>query len=626
MTEFLAVDGEGLTRDDDSHDYATLQASDGSIIECWDRGGLSSIECLDYLIERKQLHPQAELIGFSFGYDTNMLLRDIPRNVANRLHENNSVDWVPSKGLRYFFNYIPSKWFSVTRYHWVPGPGWWRDGYAKVWDVFGFYQTSFVKAIEDWKVATKEQTAAIQEMKLKRGSFTDEEKEEIKSYCWEECRFLVDLGNQLDEALIDADLEIKQYHGAGAIANVLLKRERANDYIVRRPDNDLLWDAILRGFFGGRIETFIAGFVPDPVFSYDINSAYPTAIKQLPDMKNGTWVRTRTYDPDAEFALWRVRWTLNEQERLAPFPFRHKDGSIYYVANGEGWYHAPEVREAMRAYGGKRGTIDIRDGVVFRPDSNLRPFSWVEAIYRERQQAKREGHKREKVLKLGMNSLYGKFAQGVSGRNRPGPFQCYFFAGWITSYCRAQMIRVGSQNPNSLVAIATDGIFSLAPLSVDEGRDLGQWEVKDPIDEGLMVVQPGLIVSRYESLVRTRGVDRSSIGFDVFRKAWSDLGIAAKVQVTDTRFISLGRALQSSDNTAEMNQVWRRWRKWNVDVSYFPERKRVRMTAADWMPEGHTPLFLLDGWPGELSAIYSKGQGVEQEVEPVEFIDELTAL
>lgn len=643
MAKFVAVDGEGLTRSDGQHDYVLLAASDGSAIEDWGRDGLSSIACLDYLLERKKANPQSELVGFSFGYDVNMILRDIPRNIARRLHENNSAAWVPVAGLQYFFTYIPNKWFAITRYHWgirtvyemVDGVRtahdegqWIRNAYAKVWDTFGFYQSSFLRAIEDWKVSTPEETAFISEMKLKRGGFTADEQVRIKEYCWRECALLVDLCTQLDEALVTANLETKQYHGAGAIANVLLHRERALNYLVQRPDNDYLWDAILRAYFGGRIETFVSGYIPEPVYSYDINSAYPAAIRHLPNLRQGRWIKLSAYDPSYEFALWRVEWKLKKDARLAPFPFR-RDSNIYYQSVGAGWYHAPEVRAAVDCKMGVR----VLEGIAFIPDTDERPFAWVEQIYRDRQEAKARGDKREKALKLGMNSLYGKFAQGVSGQNRPGRYQCYFFAGWITSYCRGIMLRAAAQHPEDVVAIATDGLFSLARHDVDIGKGLGQWEEKDAIDEGIMVVQPGLIISRYEALVRTRGVDKKSVvrengeGFEIFKSAWEQLGVAAKVEVTDTRFITLGRALASSHNTAEMNKVWRRWKAEPRQISYFPERKRLQMSRAGWMPnDGWTRLYLFDGEPGELSGLYEKGMQVEHEVEPVEFIDSLRVL
>lgn len=616
MPEFIALDGEGLTREDGSHDYVLLASSTGSCVEQWQFGGLSTRQCFDYLLSVSVNHPDAVFIGFSFGYDINMMLRDMPRSDLKRLHENNSVDWIPEQGQRFWMKFIPNKWFELSYFEFDTVHNKWPKAKAriKIWDVFGFFQMSFIRALEDWKVGAASQEF-IAEMKLRRGKFDAQDAEEIKRYCFEEVKYLVEMGNLLQESMDDAGIDCKQYHGAGAIANTLLRSHSAKDFILQRPANDMLWDAILRSYFGGRIETFVAGFVPEPVYDYDINSAYPNAIRKLPDLASAHWARTRNYDPNREYALWRVSWELGPDARIAPFPYRDASGNIYYVRKGEGWYHAPEVRSAYNA----GLPIRIHEGITCTPSSDAQPFKWVEEIYYERQQAKARGDKREKVLKLGLNSLYGKFAQAISGKDKAGPFQCFFYAGYITSYCRGMLLAAAMQAPDGILAFATDGILSLNKLDLDFGKELGQWENKTVVEDGLLFVQPGLVVSRYESFVRTRGVDRSAIGFDTFYNAWLEHGFSAKVTARDTRFISLGRALQHGGDKALMNEVWRRWVSHDTEITFFPARK----WPLEWKTDTYCKLDLRAGFEG-MSGPYQKGLEIDhQEMEPVDFLDSL---
>ncbi len=616
MPEFIGLDGEGTTREDGSHDYVLLAASTGSCVEQWESGGLSTRECFDYLLSVSANHHDAVFVGFSFGYDINMMLRDLPRSDLKRLHENNSVDWIPEQGKRYWLKFIPNKWFELSYFEYDTKRKQWPKAKAKikVWDVFGFFQMSFIRALEDWKVGAASQEF-IADMKLRRGKFDASDADEIKRYCFEEVKYLVEMCHLLQESMDDAGIECKQYHGAGAIANALLRQHNAKDFILQKPANEMLWDAILRSYFGGRIETFVAGFVPDAVYDYDINSAYPNAIRKLPDIASAKWARTMRYDPSREYALWRVSWALAPGENIAPFPWRDAGGNIYYIPAGQGWYHAPEVRAAINA----GFAITVHEGITCTPLDDSQPFKWVEEIYYERQQAKARGDKREKVLKLGLNSLYGKFAQAVSGKNRAGPFQCFFYAGYITSYCRSMLLAAAMQKPDGILAFATDGILSLNQLDLDFGKDLGQWENKTVIDDGLLFVQPGLVVSKYESFVRTRGVDRSAIGFDTFNEAWKTDGFGARVTARDTRFISLGRALQHGLDKNAMNEVWRRWQSHDTEITFFPARK----WPGQWKSESFCKLELRSGFEG-LSGEYKKGLEIDhQEMEPVDFLDSL---
>lgn len=625
MSKFIGVDGEGLTRDDGSHDYVLLAASDDSFIDDWSIGGISTSKCFNYLLELSRNNPKSKLVGFRFSYDVNMMLRDVPRSILEKLHERNSVDWVAERGVKWFIEYVPNKWLTVTKSVWQKegDKGWWkRNGTAKVWDVFGFYQMSFLRAIEEWKTSDTSENEFIARMKLARGVFTEAERLEIARYCALECRLLSRLVEQLDDALIEAELPINQYHGAGAIANELFKIYGAKDYIIRRPENEHVWDAIMHSYFGGRIESFVAGYVPEAVYDYDVNSAYPAAIRDLPNMRDGVWIRVGKWDSAYEYGIWHVRW--NTDSNVTPFPLRY-DGNIYYTQQGQGWYHAVEVRAAMEC----GFDIQIIEGLIFSPHTDEKPFKWVGDIYEQRRYYKSIGDKREKALKLGLNSLYGKFAQGVSRHDAPGRFQCYFFAGYITASCRAKILRAGMQCPQSLIAFATDGILSTSPLDLVLDKSLGGWEAKEPITNGIMVVQPGFIIGKAETIVRTRGVDKSSVGYQRFYDAWQAEGIAAKCATIDTRFLTLGTALQGTHNTAELKKKWRRWKANEIHIGFFPSRKVPPMDAAQWNPETYVKLSPI--WPFDdvdflpMSERY-KEQVIVDDGEPMAFIDFLDTL
>jgi hypothetical protein len=121
-------------------------------------------------------------------------------------------------------------------------------------------------------------------------------------------------------------------------------------------------------------------------------------------------------------------------------------------------------------------------------------------------------------LKIALNSLYGKRAQ----RSGSGPYHDVVEAGLITAITRAQIIAAVGQNPEAVVMVATDAVFSTRPLQLDLGNGLGQWEEKPWPD--LFVAQPGVYFSPAKLRdssdaavgigdgVKSRGVKRSVIG------------------------------------------------------------------------------------------------------------------
>src|SRR5262249_30758287 len=130
-----------------------------------------------------------------------------------------------------------------------------------------------------------------------------------------------------------------------------------------------------------------------------------------------------------------------------------KDGSIYFPVNGAGWYWGPEVENLIRFF--PRRSFEIEYGWV-HPYNKDRPFQeLIHDLYNKRQSLKAAGDQAEYVLKLGLNSMYGKFAQHLGAR----PFYCLPYAGYITSFTRAALYRAAMAAPRDIIGFATDGIL-----------------------------------------------------------------------------------------------------------------------------------------------------------------------
>ena len=226
---FWGVDGEGAGTDDKGRQpYILLAASgpgaDEHRIVHRDGAALSVRDCLEFLLS---LPPEPILVGFAFGYDANQIIRGIGKiETLNRILHPPQGQYGPRSTFwgDYAITWQPWQYFRVSRVD--------RSGRKPVvdksttrtvYDVIGFFQCSFISALEKWNIGTEQERAFIAENKVKRGDFAGLTAEMI-DYCKLECRLLASLMSDFREVCIATDTVPKQWSGAGWIAASLLKK------------------------------------------------------------------------------------------------------------------------------------------------------------------------------------------------------------------------------------------------------------------------------------------------------------------------------------------------------------------------------------------------------------------
>lgn len=589
----MAIDGEGATGFDGRHHYLYLAACDGAgnsfQLPSPDGQTLAPGLALDFLYGL----PEGYIyISFFSGYDWTMILKELPRKKLEGLWDRDSRTVERSKGGSYTnpvewfvydrfglpmycwdLDYIPGKEFSFRRYDFrTDKTGPWR----RIWDCGGFFQTSLVTALQGWNIGTEEEKAFVSKMKAKRSSFTPFMGDTEKRYCILECKLLCGLMDAVRAETEGQGFTLRRFSGAGSLAASILTEYSTRDAIGKLPK--AVEEASSRAYFGGRFEACIVGPCDGPIYEYDIRSAYPSIIQDLPCLACGKWRKVKDFDPSMRWALWRVDWDIpwfvkedNWYYGYGPFPFRTKTGYIRYPLRGRGWYYTKEVIEAIRIWG---DCITVKMGHVYTPDGSCphgKPFGFVGDLYSRRAELKAEGHAGEKVLKLGLNSLYGKLAQTVGTR----PYASPVWAGLITSETRAKLLTCldSSQYPSAIM-FATDAVFSLRkPLPLEIGTELGQWE-EHRFDD-IFIVQPGIYAVNYKKAladgramekVRTRGFGRQSFILTDALEAWRTM---MPFQVEYPIFVGIGAALQSD------KLVMGSWGHKTHRISFQPGTKRM---------------------------------------------------
>lgn len=580
---YAGIDGEAHREPDGRSVYSYLRAS--HLPPLINRKGLTTKAIFEYLFK---IPPGVTVCGFVLNYDWENWLRDIPDKAylfltgdTTALPDQEEDNWqIITKETEegeevrgntivwegYTINYFPRKIFSITK---IGKNG--KPRMRKVMDLWGYCQSSFLKACSDWDVATEEELAPVKEGKEKRDIFSWDELEYIAHYNELELDLMAKLAEKILEGVKKAceiaDLPIKpsatDLYGPGAIARKVLKKLNWPENIGRTPIPEqhkkiyldtvraaeakqkdyLLSFPIIASYYGGRIEAAATGRFKK-VYDYDLHSAYPSAITRLPFMplhctwKNFThpgyawsWTRRRR-----TVGMYYCMWDFPKGWNWYPFPTRQKKyQNVFYPHNGQGWIASPELFAALDTIPGAEKfiriyhawTVPCTDGTGGGesplPENLKSPIArLIEKMYVVRAEAKRGGLKgAQMALKLILNSMYGKLLQQVGvSLKKPGLFHD-LVASWITSWTRAMIYRAIAphRQGKNIIAIQTDGIVTKTQLLLTLTPDLADWEVEELPDYRQLL--PGLYdyQAADKRKVRRRGMP-ASFNFD---KAWATM-------------------------------------------------------------------------------------------------------
>lgn len=662
---FVGCDGEGGNVGDRSA-YYLLRIGTAVL---YPGGGrrITTQEAFQFMWECAQNAPKGNVrhIGYFFDYDISNILRDVPFDKLASLADRGSrtvvvnIGGKPKEIVRdvtlhdrysktdgyWRFDHIPRKSFTLEK---VASDGKRIGAAFHLDDVFGFFASTFLKALKQWGIG-EEHWDLIERNKEQRVNMTGVYSDEEIEYNRLECLLLEQLMSAVAREAQNVGIRPSYWTGAGALAQAFLKKHHAP---INVPLADDIRAAAQSAFHAGRFECSVTGPVNRTVYELDLASAYPWAITQLPCLgvnrkggefePHGQWVYRDTL-PESGIYLAHIRWTFNKQWRayskdnrslFGPFPVRRPNGSIFYPRNGQGWYWSPEIQAMLSITTGQNKVthpydLDILGCWEWVQSCDCgNPFDWVRGIYEERKRIGKGG--KGIVLKLALNSLYGKFAQSVG----KAPYGNPVYAGLITSFTRARMLDVIATGVRVLM-IATDGIYcteipDLEGIVPNDGTaGLGQWECQ-PLSD-LFIAKPGHYWSSDEK-IKTRGISfRSFLPFitgarkafdtdtqicscesfdfphvhvETFAQAFQRDGWNASVAVSYTSFVGYRLACQRSDKSI--------FCQWISETTYSSSRTTVygdspkRRWIHGSMFDGAYATEPLAGDPDILSAPYKK--------------------
>jgi hypothetical protein len=505
-TEFIAIDGEGISlwegcyaRHSDLsyvHRYVLLGVGDQQITN---KNGLEWDEILEFLWDEFLDHGTKSVayVGFVLGYDFWQWIKKLPEDRARMLlTDAGKAKRKPKSAKRpmpfpvrygeWEFDMLGTKRFKLRK---IGSKRW-----MNICDSGPFFQKSFLNVInpENWSepVVSQEEYNQIEAGKSRRSTALLDS--DMLHYNARENEILARVLQRLNEGFQSLDIHLRpgQWFGPGQAAQAWLEGKAiTRDRLHEVTPHEVLEHA-RESYFGGWFEIMAHGYVPGITYEYDINSAYPYIISQLPCLEHGEWVHR---DPDTQ---WESPLTLvyarvkGDNPYIGAMLHRDKKGNIYRPHETEGWYWLHEITAAKKA-----GLIgpdpDILDWWSYHKCDHAPPFREVRAIYNKRREV---GSKTPLGIacKLVPNSLYGKFAQSIGEPKFANPI----YASLITAGCRTMILDAIATHPFGTEAVrmvATDGVYFDSPhptLPCGKDKPLGDWEMEEK--KNITLFKPGV--------------------------------------------------------------------------------------------------------------------------------------
>ena len=478
-------------------------------------------------------------------------------------------------------------------------------------DTGPLFQQSFLKTIDpaNWPAGkapcTDAEFAKVSAGKNRRGVAVLDQ--DMRDYTALEVDILARVMSMYEGALAQLGIRLQtdDWYGPGAVAARWVSNRRArrdkktgkwggghvypNSAIQERvhEDNDFneVYNAAYGSYFGGWFEVFLHGKIGVPVYEYDLASAYPHQIAQLPCPVHAKWEPCTTWDPkDKSLRLVYARLSGSDPY-IGVHLHRHDGSKICRPHETEGWIWSHELAAIERA--GLVDKIVIEDGWrMSRKCPKGCPLAEIATLYQQRLDA---GKKTPlgRAIKLLMNSLYGKFAQAVGAH----PWQNMIWASLITAGTRAMILDAIATHPEGAKAVAmvaTDAVYFTSPhpgltISDYKGRRegdpayepgkpaLGSWEPK--VYNGLVIFKPGVYWADGipDEAIKSRGI--RSIDLAPHK---------AKVEQGFDRLVAKVQRAGGSLRTRESD-----WPQITFPVEFAVVSARLAAARGKWSTAGH---------------------------------------
>lgn len=403
-------------------------------------------------------------------------------------------------------------------------------------DLFSMFKKSLNKASKEF--LNDEKLDIIDASKLNTDiKYWIDNLDDIIEYCMKDAKLTARLGNKLIDEIIQCNLLLPKFFTSHAsLAKQYFRYNCRIPSLKYIPTNIL--DIGFRTYYGGRFEVLKRGYF-DNLYDYDINSAYPKTISELPSFKYGNWKVVKEINHKECIGFYEVLFSIPEQY-ISPFPLRLKNRLIVFPSGIFGtwitWYEADLLRDYI---------IKVSNGYEYFPSrKEYKPFKLaIETLYQEKLRNKYTNEIFYWLVKLTMNSLYGCFIEKhrkIDGKIYSGVLFNPIYASIITAKTRWKLLKdVGVENYDKIVAFHTDSVIltDTKGLNLKIDDKMGNWS-KEASGKGV-ILKTG--VYQIGNIVKRRGIGLKGINWLDKLNEFLDYDI---IEIDKSRVIKIAEALK----------------------------------------------------------------------------------
>lgn len=496
------------------------------------RSGHVVIQNAKQILEFLTRHSAKENINFFFNiqYDFEGLLKLFPPEVSLQIYGNNKVrigdNLLPTeKGWIYEILYIPKKSFTIRK----------NGGKNKFvyFDLWQYYSMGLNAAAEKYLGENKDDFDASTSS-IKRFQEEPEYRREIIHYGIKDSILCRRLGELIVEGISEF-VSTRNYSSTATISEYFF---RSNDIGIPQFPNSV-YKKFMKSYYGGRFEITKRGYIEN-VNMYDIKSAYPFAMRDMPIITNSA-IAKNVYSPnrDALFGSYSIDVNIPDNY-ISPLPER--SGIVKFpVGKFKDYWTDKETL-------GLLDSLDIKYKVnrgmeIYDKNSvnSLGPL--IDRLFSIKEDKTNSLPVRQ-ATKIIMNSLYGKFIQlqddtilkavetleelekismadifeldnqfwkrEHTNNFKAGKLFAPFYASYITAKARSQLYQAADKaGIESLVGFHTDSIM-LIDKTIPCGNKLGDWE-PESLNANVTLVKSGFYKCEIGDKVklRARGIGKT---------------------------------------------------------------------------------------------------------------------
>lgn len=508
----------------------------------------SSIEEVLEFLSYKEL--RGKNFFFNVSYDFDGIIKLFPEETIREIYSTKSVEYSGYK-----VSYLDGKFFKVSK----------GKHSNAFYDLNNFLETSLNKAAQTHLRLSK--LPDIDGHKLNTSlEYWKENHEKIIAYCKRDAWLTKRLAEWYFD-LIEKTLDFKPIrpYSKGALSQEYFMKNCIIPTVNRLPLEVL--EYAYYAYAGGRFELLQRGYFPR-VSIFDIKSAYPSILANLPDFNYGHFYYTDSI-PDSVNYGWFLCDILAYHRHLSPFLKKHHNLNLYPNGHYIVYMNLSEIQFIQKYF--PKTEIEIIDGFYWEPYKLVYPLK--EEIKKLYSLKERTGDRDTKDLyKTMLNAYYGKTIQ-VNPDGGTGQAFNPLWASECTAQTRIKLLKFALQaGVENIIGFSTDAIHLSRWYNYDISKELGKWD-RDIQGEGLYLYSDIYSVWNKDKTKDVfRGMIQDEGRFMKIRELLERMGKKTRYKYMTYRPLHLGEAIMQKDRKISEVNTWQEIPK-TFDVN--GDRKRI---------------------------------------------------